>query len=103
MDNPRAKPTLARGRGAPADPKGLEEEIGFVRQAIKQVADQAAEVDDVKTLLRLLDSLSSASQRLAGLLRAQRTMAGEKADQIPLKKKLDDALEEIGREKNIID
>jgi hypothetical protein len=103
MSEAKEKGVLVRRRAAPKDQKGLEEEIGLVREAIRKVAKEADEVDDVKVLLRLLDSLSSASQRLAGLLRAQRAMVGEKAGELPLKTKLDDVLEDLGREKGHIE
>ena len=79
---PHSAPVRAKGKPAQAgpDPQALEDEIHMLRKLMRR-AQQAAEqvdLDDVQSMARLLNALSSAAARLAISARSAATSAGMK-------------------------
>ena len=89
-------------RSAPNDSEGLEEEIAIVREVIHLVHNLTRGQDDVKVMLRILNSLSGASIRLAGLLRAQRGISERAASSNTLTERMDRILVGLAKEKGLI-
>jgi hypothetical protein len=83
--------------------QGLEKEIALIRGLIARIEAQAGEVEDIKELLRMLTTVSSATQRLASLLRIQQDLAGQSGSAARLNERLDRILVNLAREKGIIE
>jgi hypothetical protein len=90
-------------RSGKKDMEGLEQEIASVRKLIEMVDEQAREYENVKELLRILNTVSSASLRLARLLRAQRDIAEQAGGDNSLSERMDRILINLAREKGIIE
>lgn len=82
--------------------ESLEEEIAIVREEIRQLHKKGVEEEDVKVLLRILDSTSSASARLVSLLRAQQRIAERAAGSNSLTERMNQIVIDIAREKGLI-
>jgi hypothetical protein len=76
---PHSAPAQAR-----PDPQALEDEIHMLRKLMRR-AQQAAEqvdLDDVQSMARLLNALSSAAARLAILLKTQQMLGADQVDEV---------------------
>ncbi|MFN2196241.1 MAG: hypothetical protein ACK2UW_08980 [Anaerolineales bacterium] len=84
MDNQTNPPATAE----PDGPKqGLQSEIARLRRLIHQAAQAAEraagqEPPDLDDLVRVLNAVSSASTRLAALIKTQRTLQPDESDQL---------------------
>jgi hypothetical protein len=80
-----------------AQERGLQDEIAILRVVIRRVFDAANQANmDLDTWSDTLNTLGSASTRLAGLLKAQRVIGESGAQDI-----LSQALAEIAKEMNL--
>jgi hypothetical protein len=83
---PHSAPVRAKGKPVQArpDPQALEDEIHMLRKLMRR-AQQAAEqvdLDDVQSMARLLNALSSAAARLAVLLKTQQMLGADQVDEV---------------------
>lgn len=80
-----------------AAPSGVVSEVTALRVVMLRALQKAVELDNPSELLRLLDSVSAATQRMAGALKVQRELDG--APQDDLQAALDQVTRDILREK----
>jgi hypothetical protein len=86
----------------PRAEESLEQEIAIIREMIGKVYAQTNEVEDVKTLLRVLDIVSSASARLVGLLHEQRGISEKSESSGTVVERMDRILVDMAREKGLL-
>lgn len=92
--------TAARTRKRTAAPppapsaESLQGEIAMLREVMRRANDRLEEISGLDDLLRLMENLSKAATRLAGLLKAERQLGGQE----DLSQSLHHALAEVIRE-----
>ncbi len=75
--------------------ENLEHEITLLRVMIKRTMEMADGIDDLRLAARALDSLGAAMVRLAGLLKAQKTLKDSQSKTAEL---LSIAIQEVNEE-----
>ena len=95
-------PKLEKTANPSPNAESLEEEIAIVREEIRQLHKRVDKDTEVKVLLRILDSTSSASARLVSLLRAQQRIAERTAGGNSLTERMNQIVIDIAREKGLI-
>ncbi len=79
----------------PEDPATLEHEITLLRVMIRRTMLLADSIDDLKEATRVLDALGAAAARLAGLLRAQKSLRDEHSQ---FMEELSTAIQQVNQE-----
>lgn len=89
----KSRPAAACAAGAAYG--GLHEEIAMLRESIRRVRDLLEADLETRDQLRLVEALSSACTRLAGLLKTQRALDADSS--AALNDTLDQVIRDLGR------
>ena len=78
--------------------EGLQDEIDLLRVVTRRVMKLSRGVENLDEAITVLGALGVASTRLAGLLKTQKVLGGEKTDEVTaaLNQALNDVIKEMG-------